>query len=235
MNNGVSGPSPAGSDETRPVGLLTALGSELSRAAIRGAIAPYPRLHPVAEVADFDQLGRVVAKRLPRVVLLSSTLPGILPCARTREALALSPETRTVVIIHTAIAPAHLTELLSIGPFGAIDASIGPDEAAQALNLVASGIHVLSASLAPMAGALWDHAGVGRVPIESLPINERERRILALLARGLSDREVAERMGVGERSIAVYLSQIKGKLETHNRVHSVALALAAGAITIEPQ
>lgn len=103
-----------------------------------------------------------------------------------------------------------------------------------AVDAVAAGLVVLDAAardaFVTRAEALGANAGAGIADVESL--TEREREVLAMLSRGLSNRRIAERLAIAENTVKAHVAQILAKLGATTRTEAVTIALRRGLVML---
>jgi DNA-binding NarL/FixJ family response regulator len=157
-------------------------------------------------------------------------LDGIEATARILEA---QPETK-ILILTTFDLDEYVTRALRAGASGFLLKDVRPAQLVEAIRVIASGDALLAPSV---TRRLLDQFASGletRTPVELEQLTEREREILLLVAEGLSNAEIAERLFVGESTVKTHVSAVLRKLKLRDRVQLVIAAYDAGLVKPSP-
>lgn len=176
---------------------------------------------------------RAVLEAYPGLVLkeaLGSAEPGLLADVVVWDA----PEAPPAVLIPTLVlvnAPDEARSALQAGALGALARSSPASAIAPAALAVASGHWVLDAAFAP---ALLDLRAPAPAPVAPIPplLSPREAQVLELLAEGLSNRDIAERLGISRHTAKFHVNAILDKLGATTRTEAVVLAARGGLLTL---
>jgi two-component system, NarL family, response regulator LiaR len=193
------------------------------RVGLRALLATEPDLEIVGEAADStDALTQAKARR-PDVVVLDLVMPDI-PGVRVIEDLAATtPEVRVLVL--TAFADeAHVLGALRAGAYGYLLKEAGPDELIQGIRDVAAG----RSPLHPDASRHVLRQFTPLPPIPADGLTAREIDVLTLVAQGLSNKTIAKRLSLSERTVRSHVSTILGKLNLGSRTEAALYALRTG-------
>ena len=126
--------------------------------------------------------------------------------------------------------PTTISRALFMGADGFVDKNVDPVEFLQALRTAAGGEMVLAV---PPSVAVEDIAeGIDRRRGIDVRLTEREREVLTVAAEGLTARQIADRLGVRERTITTHLARIYGKLGVGNRLSAIRIAASAGLVSV---
>lgn len=172
-----------------------------------------------------DGRAGVVAAREHRadLLVLGATATGTVTEA-ARHAVRLSPRP-TVMALVTSGDHSELGQLIAEGIDALLVRSAGSEELGEAIDRVRKGErYVAPALLSSLLGA------VAPMPASTTMLTGRERDVLACLAQGQSNREIASQLFVGEETVKSHLSRLYVKLEARGRHDAVARALAAGLL-----
>lgn len=163
---------------------------------------------------DGDGALAEIGERHPRVALLDLGMPRMDGAETARRARRVSPE--TAVIVYTGRSEAAcLTEVLDAGARGFVAKDAPLDDLMRAIEMVAAGgVYVDPA----VASVLVDAKGTGK-------LTPREREVLRLVADGLTNERVAERLFLSPQTVRGYVANAMGKLEARSRTQAVATAL----------
>jgi two-component system NarL family response regulator len=200
------------------VRLLIAVPHRLIISGIREAIRPDEAIEVVAEVETWSQLLPAITATSPDVVLLDSDLTGAPQLVAIDVIRQRQPNVKIVVLSDVADAT-YIHNVLSRGANGYILKSIDPADLASALRQTAEGVvyHALSAR-EPIEGRAARAAG----------LTDREASILAAVAQGLSNRQIADKFSVTEQTVKFHLTNIYRKLNVTNRLTAARYAYEHG-------
>jgi DNA-binding NarL/FixJ family response regulator len=212
-----------------PVRVLLVDDDDLMRAGLKAVLSSDERIRVVGEAADGRaavESSRILA---PDVVLMDIRMPGMDGIAGTREVLAVSPNVR-VVILTTFEDDEYIFGALSAGASGFLLKRTRPEELIAAIHTIAAGDSLLSPSvtsrvIARMAAQPSPDRSAG----ERLEwLTPREREVLALVARGHSNGEIAAELVIEESTVKTHVRRILQKLRLRDRVQAVIFAYESG-------
>ncbi|HEY8525385.1 MAG TPA: response regulator transcription factor [Acidimicrobiales bacterium] len=202
----------------------------LVRAGFASLLAAADDITLVGEASDGAEAVELVRRARPDVVLMDVRMPGTDGLAATRE-ITGDPDlagTR-VVVLTTYELDEYVFESLRAGASGFLTKDVDPDDLRDAVRVVASG----QALLAPSVTRRVVDAFASAVPRPKAPerldvLTEREREVLALVARGLSNDELAERLVMSPLTAKTHVSRILTKLGARDRAQLVVIAYETG-------
>jgi DNA-binding NarL/FixJ family response regulator len=213
--------------------LLIADDQPLMRAGFRAVLEATGEMEVVGEVEDGEQAIAAARSLAPDVVLMDIRMPRLDGIEATRRL----PDQR-VLILTTFGLDDYIVEALRAGASGFITKDVPADELVRAVKAVAAGDALLSPSVTRQ---LLDRVG-RRLPaaIDARPetlaeLTEREREVLELLARGMSNAEIAKALVVGEATVKTHVSNVLMKLGLRDRVQAVVLAYEIGLVEPRPR
>ena len=203
---------------------------DLMRAGLRSVLSSDDTIEVAGEAGDGGEaLGRVRETK-PHVVLMDIRMPGVDGISATREVLAGSPDVK-VVVLTTFEDDDYIFDALSAGASGFLLKRTKPEDLISAIHAVADGDSLLSPSVTRRVidrMATQPVAGLSGARLEKL--TPREREVLELIGRGLSNREIAESFVIEESTVKTHVKRILTKLELRDRVQAVILAYETGLI-----
>ena len=126
--------------------------------------------------------------------------------------------------------PLAISRALFMGADGYVDKSVDPVEFLQCIRKASEGEMVLSGPPMEWVGDIAN--GLDRQRDLEVKLTEREREVLVVAAEGLTAREIADRLGVAERTITTHLGRIYGKLGVSGRIAAIRHAASAGLVTV---
>ena len=227
----------SGSD---PLRVLIVDDQHLVRSGFTMMLSVEPDLEVVGEAADGAEAVEVAREVAPDVVLMDVQMPVMDGIEATRRLVA--EDLGRVVILTTFDRDDYLFDALSAGASGFLLKNADPEQLVEAVRAVGEG-HALLApevtrrvieQMTPRAPPADDAgppaAGGPRHPADLARLTEREREVLVLMGRGLSNAEIAAELFLGEATVKTHVSNCLAKLHLRDRVQAVVLAYEAGLI-----
>jgi DNA-binding NarL/FixJ family response regulator len=211
-----------------PVRVLIVDDDALMRAGLRGVLGGDPAIEVAGEAGDGRDALYRTRLLCPDVVLMDVRMPDLDGIAATRELLAAFPGVK-VVIVTTFEQDDYIFGALRAGASGFLLKRARPEELLAAIHTVAAGDALLSPSvtsrvIARMASQPVVEAGDTRLG----ELTPREREVLALVARGLSNGEIASALLIEESTVKTHTKRILAKLGARDRVQAVIFAYEHG-------
>jgi two-component system, NarL family, nitrate/nitrite response regulator NarL len=176
----------------------------LVRDGLRARLEAVPGLRVVAEAESADAALAAAARAQPDLALMDIGLRGANGIEATRRLLAQQPGLRVLVLsMHDG--PEYVREALAAGAAGYVLKDSPADEIVQAIHAVMAGQRHLSAGLEPAPATARSRGSEALTP--------REREVLALIAEGLSSRDIGQRLAMGVRTVETHRTNLRRKLD----------------------
>ncbi|MET7806013.1 response regulator transcription factor [Micromonospora chersina] len=206
----------------------------LVRTGFRLVLEETDDIEVVGEAADGTQALSVVARSRPDVVLMDVRMPGLNGIEATRR-IRLGPHPARVIILTTFDLDEYVLTGLRAGASGFLLKDALAADLISAVRVVAAGEAVAAPTV---TRRLFAHY-LGKTPPRSdtnrrlAALTEREREVLALVARGLSNSEIAAALFVSESTVKTHLGRILAKLRLRDRVQAVILGYECGLVEVD--
>jgi DNA-binding NarL/FixJ family response regulator len=203
----------------------------LMRAGLRAVLSSDETIEVVGEAADGHDAVAAVERLQPEVVLMDLRMPKQDGISATRQILEASPEVK-VLVLTTFEDDDYIFGSLAAGASGFLLKRSEPDELIGGIHTVAGGDSLLSPSVTRrVVDRMTHHPPRDVAPNERLAeLTPRERDVLELIARGLSNREIAAELVVEETTVKTHVKSILMKLALRDRIHAVILAYESGIV-----
>ncbi|MFF4223376.1 response regulator [Streptomyces abikoensis] len=214
---------------TTTVTVLVADDEEITRTGLRTLLSALPGLDVVGEAADGHQALALAEELRPDVVLMDVRMPGIDGIEATRRLQSTLAGPPKVVVITTFGNDAYVYDALRAGAAGFVLKRAPSEQIGHAVRLVATTDSLLFPDNVRRLVAA--RPGPPPRPPRGTPaLTGREREILRLMARGLSNTDIAGRLTVGLETVKTHVSNLLAKLGARNRTQAVILAYEYGYV-----
>ncbi|MER6581617.1 response regulator transcription factor [Nonomuraea sp. NPDC001023] len=229
--------------EGREVSTFTVLVADdqaLLRAGLRRLIDTAPGLTTAGEAGTGQQAVELARDLRPDLVLMDVRMPG-LDGIRATELIRADPATAgtRVLMLTTFDLDEYVYRALRAGASGFLLKDTGPGDLLEALRIVGEGQALLAPSVTTRLIAEFARrepaaipAGLGAGLAAGLAqVSGREREVLVLVARGLTNPQIAERLGIGQATVKTHVRSLLAKLAAHDRAQLVIAAYEGGVVT----
>jgi DNA-binding NarL/FixJ family response regulator len=180
----------------------------------------------LAEAADGESGVAAVVEHRPDVVFMDLQMPGVSGVEATRRLTDLEPDVKVLVLTMVEDDQAVFAAIQA-GALGYLLKGAGQEEISRALASVAAGQAVYGAGIARRLRGFF--AGGGDASAKPFPsLSEREREVLALIAEGASNTDIARRLFLSDKTVRNYVSSIFAKIDVAGRSEAIVKAREAG-------
>lgn len=208
-----------------PIRIVIADDHVLVRQGIRAFLETHADLAIVGEAEDAASATALCAEHRPHVALVDLVMPGG-GIEATRAIRAACPQTQVVLLTSFEDAQ-QIVAAVQAGALSCLLKDVDADALADTLRKAARGEAVLHPRVAAkLMDALRRGSEPGSEVLESL--SQREREVLTLMAEGLSNLQIAERLGIGEKTVKTHVSNVLGKLNVSDRTQAAVYAWKSG-------
>ena len=212
------------------IGVLVVDDHALVREMLADRIASERGMHVTAQATTSDEAIRLCGDLRPDVVLLDIDLPGIsaFDAARTMTAADVPPR---IIFLSAFVQDGYIAEALAVRAAGYLSKATTPTEVVEAIRTVAGGRTAMCAEVLDrlILDGLPSEPGLGAGSRRAL-LTQREREVVALVAAGLQQKQVATRMGISIKTVQTHLAHAMDKLEIHDRVELARYAIREGLV-----
>jgi DNA-binding NarL/FixJ family response regulator len=213
------------------VRILLADDQPLVRASLRVVIADTDDLEVVGEAGSGAEAVRLAQDLRPDVVVMDIRMPGMDGIEATRHILSASGASR-VLVLTTFDEDDFVYGSLRAGASGFLVKNMSLEEILAGIRVVAAGDALIAPSVTRrLIKEFAGRTGPARPRRELEGVTDREREVLTLIARGLSNAEIADSLIIGMGTVKGYVTRLLVKLGARDRVHLVIIAYETGLVT----
>ena len=212
--------------------ILIADDQALVRVGLRKILEAEPETTVVGEAGDGEDAVAAARRLRPDVVLMDIRMPVLDGIEATRRILAAQPGTR-VLVLTTFGLDGYVYDALRAGASGFMLKDAPPEEIAAAVRIVASGDALLAPAVTRSVIEEFARHPPRAAPAQPRAVEDltpREREVLDLLARGLSNPEICQRLVISEATTKTHVARILQKLDLRDRVQAVIYAYESGLV-----
>ncbi|CAN5143623.1 response regulator transcription factor [soil metagenome] len=204
------------------------------RAGFAALLGATDDIQVVGEAADGEQAVELARAVRPDVVLMDVRMPRLDGIEATRLLLADPAPTGgtlpRILMLTTFDIDEYVYEAMRAGASGFLLKDALPAELAGAVRVVARGDALLDPAVTRRVIERFARASANSAPVALDALTPREREVLALIARGLSNREIADELVLAEQTVKSHVSRILTKLDLRDRAQAVVAAYESGLV-----
>jgi len=214
--------------------ILLADDDAMVRAGLRAVLNSEDDLEVIGEAADGNEAVALAAELQPSVVVMDIRMPNLDGLAATGQIVAGGDSAPRVLVLTTFELDEYVFEALRAGAGGFLLKRASPEDLIEAVRVVASGESLL---FPPILRRLVSEYAASSEEADRLRANvdlltEREREVLRLVARGHSNREIADELFVGHETVKSHVGSVLMKLGVQGRTQAVIAAYESGFVHI---
>ncbi|MFP3990475.1 response regulator transcription factor [Streptomyces sp. E11-3] len=214
----------------RPVRVVLADDERMVRTALRAILDAEPDITVVGEATTGAEAVSVVRELRPDVVLMDVRMPEIDGIRATEQILASLSDPPRIVVVTTFENDSYVYEALRAGASGFLLKRADADQLVQAVRLVASSDSLLFPAAVRALAAEHARSRPAPPPPWAARLTERESDVLRLMATGLTNAELAKRLGVGPATVKTHVASVLAKTGARDRTQAVIAAYEAGFV-----
>ena len=205
--------------------VLIADDHQVVRTGLASLVEGEDDLTVVGAAVDGDEAVRLVAEHSPDVVLMDLSMPGVDGVQATRRIVASHPS--TVVVVLTSFAEAkRVLEAIDAGASGYLLKDAEPSEVFAAVRAAARG----ESPLDPRAARVLLKSRSPGISPPDEGLTAREREVLALVAEGLANKQIARRLGISEKTVKTHLTSVFQRIGVTDRTQAALWMLRRGPL-----
>jgi DNA-binding NarL/FixJ family response regulator len=221
-----------GDDAGKPISVLIADDQALVRAGFRAILEIQPGITVAGEAIDGRDAVDLARKRRPNVVLMDIQMPDVDGLEATRRIIAAAGDEPVAVLMLTTFdLNEYVYEALRAGASGFLLKDVLPEDLVAAVRVVAAGDALIAPTITKRLIEQFARVAPPSTPPPQVELlTPREGEVLTLVARGLSNAEIAGELVLSEATVKTHVKRILAKLEVRDRVQAVVLAYEAGLV-----
>ncbi len=210
----------------QPITVLIVDDHAVVRQGVRAFLETQSDIQVVGEAASGEDAIRLVAEMVPDVILMDLVMPGMDGVEATRQVGRVSPRTR-VIVLTSYHDDEHIFPAIQAGAISYLLKDVDPNELVDAVRKAARGEAILHPRVA--ARVIQELHGLSTNTLSPFAeLSERELEVLRLIAEGLSNGAIAERLVISEKTVKSHVSNILSKLHLADRTQAAVFAWREG-------
>ena len=216
---------------TEQITILIADDHALVRQGVRAFLDTQPDLNVLGEAENGAQAVEMAANLVPDVVLMDLVMPGMDGVEATRRIKRASPRTQ-VVMLTSYHEDEHIFPAIRAGALSYVLKDLSPRDLADVVRKASHGEAVLHPKVA--SRVIMELQGARRDGVNAFTeLSDREMEVLRLIAEGMSNAEIAEKLVLSEKTVKGHVSNILGKLHLEDRTQAAVFAWREGIVRKE--
>jgi DNA-binding NarL/FixJ family response regulator len=214
--------------------VLLADDQTLVRSGFRMILRAEPDIDVVGEAADGAEAIALASDLDPDVVLMDVRMPNVDGIQATRRIIDGSDHAPRVLVLTTFDLDAYVYEALRAGASGFLLKDAPEDQLVSGIRIIAGGASLFAPTVTRRLIERFAIAAPPVAPPALVDLTPRELEVLRLVARGLSNAEIAAELVLSEHTAKTHVAHILDKLDLRDRVQAVVLAYESGVVRVRP-
>ncbi len=215
-----------------PYKIILADDHPIFRQGVKNVVEQVPGLKIVGEAADGLELLQLLQQTSPQLVILDLSMPNIGGMAAVGQMKRIHPQIK-VLILSMHKTPAHFYRAISMQVQGYLLKEDTHAELIAAIKTIRSGGTYISAILAAQVPEILARKSRGDLAFQEDPLSDREIQILSLLAEGKTNKQIAELLFIGIRTVQNHCNNIRGKLNIRKSGELIKYAILRGYTALD--
>ncbi|MDX2543743.1 response regulator [Streptomyces sp. WI04-05B] len=204
----------------------------LIRAGLVALLRAAPGIEVVGEASDGAEAVALAAETAPDVILMDIRMPGMNGIEATERILAQAADPPPRILVLTTFdLDEYVYGVLRAGASGFLLKDSGPERLLAAVAAVGGGDALFAPSVTRRLVEAFACRSTVEPPVELGALTSRELEVLKLIARGLSNPEIADRLYISEATVKTHLNRTMTKLDLGSRAQAVVVAYESGLVT----
>jgi two-component system response regulator NreC len=217
-----------------PIRLMLADDHKIVRAGLRMLLGTQPDMEVVAEASSGAQAVELAQAHQPDVILMDIAMPDMNGMEATHEIKIHCPSVAVLALtIHEG--EDYFFRMLDAGALGFIPKRAAPDDLLQAIRTVHRGEVFLHSSVASVLVRDYLQRGGLATEADLFTLTEREREVLTLIAEGLTNKQIGQRLGISPKTVARHRDNIAKKTNLSSRAELTRYAIQKGLISLSDE
>jgi DNA-binding NarL/FixJ family response regulator len=200
------------------------------RTGLRLILSAAADIAVIGEAADGEDAITVAYAERPDVILLDVRMPGMDGLAAARRLLADPAQPWRAIMLTTFDLDDYVYSAMTAGASGFLLKDVPPERLIAAIRTVAAGDMLLAPTITQRLIARYAQPATPAAASRLHPLTDRERQVLELIARGLSNADIAARLFLGEATVKTHIGRVLSKLDLRDRAQAVIAAYEAGLV-----
>ena len=199
------------------------------RKGLKALLSTEPDFRIVAEAENGQEALELVEKFKPEILILDLMMPVLSGLEVTRS-LGRKPCSTRIIILSMHSSEAYVIEALRLGAYGYILKESSPEELFKGIRQVADGQRFLGAPIS-LKSIDEDYLMIETSPSKE-NLTRREEEILQMASRGLTNQEIADKLGISSRTVETHRNNLMHKLNLHSQIELTNMAIQLGLLSI---
>lgn len=223
-----------------PIRIMLADDHQVVRTGLKSFLESQPDFKVIAEASNGRETIERALEARPDIILMDITMPEIDGLETTRQLKKLWPEC-VILCLTVHEDKFYFMEMLAAGASGYLTKQVASDELVSAIQAVAQGHVYLQPALArwlledyqQLASKQESTGNASEAAVKLEVLSKRERGVLEMVAQGLTNQQIGERLELSPKTIARHRERIMSKLNLHTRVELVKFAISSGLVKVK--